>query len=344
MKKVDRRKVLAGMSAGALALGLGARPLRAAKIEVTVAHGSPLKHVIAAQGVQPWMDRVTELTGGAVKFNYYPAGQIAKLKELLSALQSGVADFVPVPVGYVSDKLPLNGVSMLPGLGGSSQAIVTAHSDQLADGGALAKEFASQDCDPLWVMAFPPYQIVSTGDPIKTVDDFKGKVIRSAGGSMNLVINALGASPAEIPVSDMYVALERGTVGATISALSSLKPYKVDEIMKAASTNGSFGTFVNIFCGNAKKMASLPKEIRDAMVQAGKDTQTSASTFMDNEVGGLIKEFEGAGKTMYAFAPDQLKAINAELAKVQDEWVKRLADRGLPADKVLAKFRELTAS
>lgn len=341
--KMNRRTVLAGMGAGALALGTRARPARAAKVEVTVAHGSPLKHVISAQGVQPWMDRVTELTNGEVGFKYFPAGQIAKLKELLAVMQNGVADFVPIPVGYVSDKLPLNGVSMLPGLGGSSAAIVGAHAEALAQGGPLAEEFAANRAKPLWVMAFPPYQLVSMTEPYRSVADFEGKVIRSAGGSMNLVISALGGSPAEIPVGDMYVAMERGTVGATISALSSLKPYKVNEIMKAASTNGSFGTFVNIFAANTDTWKTLPREIRDAMVQAGQDVQKSASSFMDGEVAGLVDEFTGQGIDMYAFAPDDLKAINGRLATVQDDWVARLDGRNLPAGQVLATFRSLAA-
>lgn len=343
--KLNRRTAVAGMTlaAGALALGLAAPGAQAQQVEVTVAHGSPLTHVIAAQGVQNWMDRVKELTGDRVKFNYFPAGQIAGLRELLSALQNGVADFVPIPVGYVSDKMPLNGVSMLPGLGSTSNEIVTAHGKLLTEGGPLAEEFAANGAKPLWVMAFPPYQIVSTGEPIKTLADFDGKVLRSAGGSMNLVISSLGASPAEIPVSDMYVALERGTAGGTISALSSIKPYKVDEIMTSASTNGSFGTFVNIFAANMDTWNSLPKDIQDAMIQAGKDTQESASKFMDEEISGLIKEFEEGGKDMYEFAPDQLQAINERLAPVQEDWVTRLKDRGLPAQEVLDNFSAATS-
>lgn len=344
--RFNRRTALAGMTlaAGALALGLAAPRAQAQEVEVTVAHGSPLTHVISAQGVQAWMDRVNELTGDRVKFNYFPAGQIAQLRELLSALQNGVADFVPIPVGYASDKMPLNGVSMLPGLGSTSNEIVTAHGNLLAEGGPLAEEFEANGAKPLWVMAFPPYQIVSTGDAMKTLDDFDGKVLRSAGGSMNLVISSLGASPAEIPVSDMYVALERGTAGGTISALSSLKPYKVDEIMTSASTNGSFGTFVNIFAANADTWNGLPKDIQDAMIQAGKDTQEAASKFMDAEIAGLIEEFEASGHEMYEFAPDQLEAINERLAPVQEDWVTRLKERGLPSEEVLGKFRDATAN
>ncbi|MGE0724656.1 MAG: TRAP transporter substrate-binding protein DctP [Alphaproteobacteria bacterium] len=340
--QVHRRRFLAGT--GALAAAFVSRGAAAAKVELTVAHGSPIRHVISAQGVEPWMARVKQLTNDEVAFKYFPAGQIAPLPELLASLQSGVADVVPVPVGYVSDKMPLNGVSMLPGLGTTSKAIVTAHARALAEKGPLADEFAVNKGVPFWVMAFPPYQIVSMAAPLRKLADFRGKVIRSAGGSMNLVIAALGGSPAEIPVGDMYVALERGTATATISALSSLKPYKVHEIMKAASTNGAFGTFVNIMACNTDKWAKLPADIQKAMVQAGRDVQASAAAFMDKEVGELRDEFAKMGKAMYEFSAEEAAAINGKLAGVHDDWTRRLDRRKLPASDVLARFRTLSAS
>jgi TRAP-type C4-dicarboxylate transport system substrate-binding protein len=340
--KITRRTVLAGTAAFTAAFHV--RGANAAKIELTVAHGSPLKHVISAQGVEPWMARVKELTKGDVSFKYFPAGQISQTPELLQSLQGGVADLVPVPIGYVSDKMPLNGVSMLPGLGSTSNAIVTTHAKALAEKGALAEEFAANKAVPLWVMAFPPYQIVSMTSPIRKLGDFRGKVVRSAGGSMNLVISTLGASPAEIPVGDMYVALERGTATATISALSSLKPFKVNEIMKSASTNGSFGTFVNIFACHSDKWAKLPAEIKAALEQAGKDTQAAASAFMDKDVDELRDEFAKQGKLMYAFEPAELKAINDKLGGVHDDWAQRLDRRKLPAKDVLARFRTLSGN
>lgn len=70
---------------------------------------------------------------------------------------------------------------------------------------------------------------------------------------MNLTIEALGAAPAEITMGDIYVALDRGTTDATISSLSSLRSYKLDELAKAASTNANFGTFTNVFSIAADK-------------------------------------------------------------------------------------------
>jgi TRAP-type C4-dicarboxylate transport system substrate-binding protein len=328
---------IAMIGAGLLATAAQAQ---SPEVELTVVHGSPNTHVIAAQGVEPWMECVKEATGGRVGFKYFPAGQISGTPELLQALNKGVADLVPIPIGYESGKMPLNGVSMLPGLGSTAQDVIDAYS-QAVDSGPLAEEFAANEAVPIWVMAFPPYQIVSTGGPITSLDDFSGKVIRSAGGTMNLTISALGASPAEIPVGDMYVALERGTVDGTISALASLKPFNVHEVMKAVSTNGAFGTFANVFSIRADKWKALPADVQDAMRECGAQTEASIADFLDSEAEALAQEFAGTGIEVYEFTPEQLQAVNERLSSVSEDWVSRLSGRGLPAEEVLQSYTKL---
>lgn len=336
---ISRRKFVrgAGVVTAATVTGFPYIARGAGKVTLSVANGSPLKHVLSAQGTTPWIDRVKALTNNEVEIKYFPAGQVAQLKELLRAVQNGVVDIAPIPIGYVTDKMPLNDVSALPGLGSTSKVIVDAHAAAVKEG-LLAREFASNKIHPLYVMAFPPYQVVSMKAPIKTVDDFKGRVLRSAGGSMNLAISALGATPAEIPVGEMYVALQRGSVDGTISAFASIKGYNVQDIAKSMSTNASFGTFVNILSANVDKWKSWPKEIQDVLTKAGLEINASAAKFMDGETDNLKAEFKAKGMEIYDFAPDQLAAVNKRLAGVQDEWVRRLAARGLPAAEALKQY------
>jgi len=340
--KLNRRKVLGGIGALSVtsAIGMPNVARGAGKIELTVANGSPLKHVLSSLGTTPWIDRVNELTNGEVEINYFPAAQLAKLKELLAAVQNGVADIAPIPIGYASDKMPLNGVSALPGLGKTSKEIVNAHAEALKEG-PLRKEFDANNIHPMYVMAFPPYQLVGMEADWRTLDDIQGKVLRSAGGTMDLVVSALGATPASLPAGDMYLALQRGTVDGTISAFASVKGYNIQEIAKSMSANASFGTFVNILACNDKKWASLPKEVQDALDQAGRDVTASASASMDKSTDELKTEFQGAGMEIYDFAPDEIAKINGRLSSVQDDWVKRLDGRGLPAGEVLDTYKSL---
>ena len=335
---MKRRSFLKTSAAG---VGLLATPaiLRAASaVELTVVHGSPNEHIISAGGVEPWMENLKGIVGDAVSYRYYPAGQLANLKGLLSAIQSGVADAVPIPVGYASDKMPLNGVSMLPGLGSSARTNIEAYAAALKTS-ELSREFEENGVVPIWNMAYPPYQIFSSAGPIDTFEGFDGRVIRSAGGSMNLAIQSLGASPAEIPASDIYVAMERGTVNATLSAFSSVKGYGVQELCDAASSNGSFGTFTNVFAIRQQKWDTIPADIQQAMIEAGSMVEKSVAERMDSETDSLAAEFTEAGMEIYEIPAEELAKINSALEAVHADWVSRLDARGLPAQSVLDAYR-----
>ena len=333
------------LKSGAAAGAVLAAPtlLRAqSPVSLTILSGSPDKHVISRGGVAPFMEKLTEMVGDAVSYNYFPSGQLAPLKQLLGAVQSGVGDAAPIPVGYSSDKMPLNGVTMLPGLGESAHQIIAAYRKAMQDP-VFMQEYEANDLVPIWNMAFPPYQYVATDEAVKTLDGFSGKVIRSAGGSTNLAIQQLGASPTEVSAGDIYVAMERGTVNATISSYLTIEGYGVAELCKAASRNGSFGNFSNIFCVSARKWEEIPDDVRSAMMEAGAWTEEHVADVMDGEAEELAKKFTELGVEIYDFPEDQLKLINEKLAVVQDDWVERLEGRGVEAQQALEIYRSALA-
>lgn len=304
--------------------------------DLTIIHASPPGHPIT-RAVETWMECMETTDGPKLNVSYFPGAQIASLPELLQAVNNQVGEAAPIPVGYVSEKLPLNGVVMLPGLGQTARDVMVAYAGAL-ESGPLRDEFTQSDLVPIWNMAFPPYQIMSTGAPIAGLEDFKGQVVRSAGGTMNLTIEALGAAPAEITMGDIYVALERGTTDATISSLSSLRSYKLDELAKAVSSNANFGTFTNVFSIDADKWASLSPELQEKALACGDRTEDAVATFLDDETDKLATEFGDQGIEVYELSDEALASINDAMTSVSDDWVKRLEDRGLPAQQVLDDF------
>ncbi|MWD28697.1 TRAP transporter substrate-binding protein DctP [Aquicoccus sp. SCR17] len=338
----NRRTVLKGGLAASATLAAPTILRAASAVELTILSGSPDKHVISRGGVAPFMDKLKEMVGDAVSYNYYPGGQLAPLKQLLSAVQSGVGDAAPIPVGYSSDKMPLNGITMLPGLGESAHQIIAAYAKVMQDP-VFMNEYKEAGMVPIWNMAFPPYQYVATDEAVKTLEGFEGKVVRSAGGSTNLAIQLLGASPTEVAAGDIYVAMERGTVNATISSYLSIDGYGVAELCKAASRNGSFGNFSNIFCVSERKWDTIPGDIQDAMMEAGKWTEAHVADVMDGEGAELAKKYEEMGIEIYDFPPEELKKINETLVGVQTDWVDRLKSRGVKAQEALDLYTSTLA-
>ncbi len=160
----------------------------------------------------------------------------------MSSLNSGLADLSVIVVAYSSDKVPMNGIPLLPGMGTTSVEMVGAYRRALSQDGILAGEYAAIDTVPLLVSILPAYQVFSTIGPIDTLEKFAGFKVRVSGGSPTFMAQSLGAIPIEINATDMYIALQRKTVDGTFLTMSSAKPYAIHELVNAVSTNGSFGS------------------------------------------------------------------------------------------------------
>src|SRR3954451_12634987 len=84
-------------------------------IKLRVADSFPKGHFIVKLVLEPWMEEVKKRTNNAVSFEYYPAQQLGKAADMLKLTQTGVADIGYVAPGYVSEKMPVSEVAMLPG-------------------------------------------------------------------------------------------------------------------------------------------------------------------------------------------------------------------------------------
>ena len=114
-------------------LGASAAQAQEAKLVLRVADHFPTAgHPTVDGATRYWMEQVTLQTGRQVEFQYYPAEQLGKSKDMLSLAQSGVADITAPLPSIISDKMPLSLVAELPGSFSSSCA-GTAKEDRQAD-------------------------------------------------------------------------------------------------------------------------------------------------------------------------------------------------------------------
>src|SRR5262245_9491256 len=84
-------------------------------IRLRVADSFPKGHFLVKLVLEPWMEDVKRRTNNAVTFEHYPAQQLGKAADMLKLTQTGVADIGYVAPAYVSDKMAVSEVAMLPG-------------------------------------------------------------------------------------------------------------------------------------------------------------------------------------------------------------------------------------
>lgn len=308
-------------------------------IDMTVSTYHPASHYFTEIGVESWMSCVEDRSD--IEFQFFPGGQIASGENSLDAVNNGLTDVVTIPIGYVSGKMPLSGLSMLPNMGGSADKASRAFREMVESDTYIAEEFAENNITPIMVSLLPPYQIQTKGEPLDSLDKFDGAIIRSGGGSMTLVIESLGASPIELTGADMYTSMQRGIIEGTIMPISSIKPYSMHELVDSVSTNADFGTFSNIFVMNSEKYNSLSDGHREAINECGIQAEKSLSKYLDSADEELIKEYEAMGINIYEIPEQELEKINQKFEVVANDFVARLESRGEPAEEVLEDYRKV---
>lgn len=153
---------------------------------------------------------IKEKTDGRVDILIFPSGQLGNEAQMLQQLQTGAMDFAFFTLGEFANRNPNYGIFLAPYL---VDDVVGARSllkgktatkllDDMADFGLVG--FG-------WGMA--GMRMIVTGPEVKTVEDLKGKKIRTIPFAPELAFwQSLGAAPTPMPLPALYDAFANGQV------------------------------------------------------------------------------------------------------------------------------------
>ena len=153
--------------------------------------------------------------------------------------------------------------------------------------------------------------------------DFKGKVVRTYDKATSELIHTLGGAPSTMPVSDVYPALQRGTVQAAIGGIqgiSGLKEYEVSKYL--LDSNGAFGVGVTLYVMNAAALNSLPPDLQKVVIEAGLNAERAANTAIIASFADDLQQMRKHGMQVTVLQPGTPKyqafiTALAPLAKAQ---------------------------
>ena len=313
----------------------GEHPAEDTTRTLTVADSYPVSHPASRDGIVHFTDRVTELTGGGIDFEYYPSEQLGKATDYVKLVAGGAVDIGVVSPPYLSDKLPLSGVGDLPGLSGDSCTTAHAVSDLTREGALLyEQEFAPRGLRPLFVGVVPQYELFTNGavtDPAQVA----GMLTRSPGGVVDQTLGHLGATPVSIAGPEVYEAMSRGTVDAMTLPPMSAVPYRLDEVASHATEGAPLGGFTLTFSISESLWQELPEQHRAAMRTAGAETVQHLCAAMTQETEEARADLESGGMTFTPLTAEQQTRWQEEVATVRADWVAAMEDRGRPGAAAL---------
>jgi TRAP-type mannitol/chloroaromatic compound transport system substrate-binding protein len=162
--------------------------------------------------VVPFCDMVKKASNGRLIIEPYGAGVLFPVPESFDAVRDGVVQMAMVWAGYWAGKDP---VFALSGSRPGDPIVEYADNFYLSERAypLVSKVYEKYSVKSLGGFDFGPAEILCSVKPIRSLADFKGKKIRSAGIGATFY-SALGAGAVSLSAPEIYQALQLGTVDA----------------------------------------------------------------------------------------------------------------------------------
>jgi TRAP-type C4-dicarboxylate transport system substrate-binding protein len=313
-------------------------------IKLRVADSFPNGHYLVKLVLEPWMEQVQKRTNNAVTFEHYPAQQLGKAADMLKLTQTGVADIGYVAPAYVSDKMPVSEVAMLPGAFDHSCQGTLAYWKAARSGVIAAQDYAPNGIRLLLAVSLPPYRIFTVKHPVKDVADLNGLKLRSTGGAQDLTLRAIGAVPVRMAAPDAYESLSRGTMDGLLFPLESVVAYGADKLVKYSTDGFGFASFVVAYSISESTWKKLSPEIQKAMIDAAEEILPSACKEVQKADGDTMKSMQATGVQFETLQPDAVAKLKDLTKGVSKAWADGLDARGKHGNDALDEFSAAVAA
>ncbi|KJS30394.1 MAG: hypothetical protein VR64_17065 [Desulfatitalea sp. BRH_c12] len=224
---------------------------------------------------------IKEKSNGQLDIKLFGPGEIVGTMEVFDAVSNGVLDMAASSGIYNSAKVPEGLVEFGLPFGLEDEADLNKFWYEYKDGEAfklIQEAYRAKKIELLYNGAGTSYGYMTTF-PVKSLDDFKGKKIRSFGFFGSLV-QMLGGAPVSLPNEDQYLALQQGTVDGTIFPYLALNTMKFKEVAKHIVLPPVLGAPTADIFVSAKAWSQLNPELQ-AIVREGAVLQNK--WYMDNE-------------------------------------------------------------
>ena len=303
-------------------------PAASAEVTLTYSNFFPPANKVSVMSEQ-WCKEVEKRTNGRVKVNYFPGSALTKPAQTYDAVVKGIADIGLTFVGYTRGRFPLTALFELP-LG-----VTTAYEGtKLAN--AYYEKFRPKELDDVKLIYFhssPPHHLFAK-KPIPTIGDIKGLKLR-AGGSAGEGVEALGAVPVSMPMSDAYDALAKGVVDGIEAPFEPMKGFRLAEVVNHCTILEQFYAGLAFVVMNKGKWNSLAPDI--------KETIDKINGEWIEKQGRLWDELEQEGKDVFLqkggkilrFSDAEYEQLAEEMQPILNQYLKETKEKGLPGEEVL---------
>lgn len=334
--RVRHAVVLAAGAAALLVLSLG-QAAEAQEYDLTLAI-LPAPHTAYLKMAETIPDRIAEATDGRVKITLNDS--LVGGPQIAAAVRDGRVPMSSALHTYLAAEEPRMGIFNLPGL-----------IDDMPEYAYVCEAFWCDDVKQIWLERWNAVSLADgawctqqlfSKEPIRTVEDFRNKKLRVHNPQTATLMDALGAKPVPLPLSEVMPALERGIIDGLFTSTCyghGQEYWRLAPNVQNWGLGPINGWAVLI---NKEAWEEMPAELR-GKVQAEMDAFEKEALY---GYYGFVREamldMESKGVTFWV-APDEEKARIFDpkyTQPVYDSWYQRAEEVGFDGKAYIEKVRQ----
>ena len=329
---MKRRKLFAVILAGAFT---GAMTAAQAQTVLRFSH-TDQPGGTRQKAAEMFAQKVEQSTSGRYKVQVYPAGQIANDPKAVEQLQLGGIDFTVTGTGTYATHIPSLNLMLMPYLVESYEQGWKLYDDSKW----LQKQFAEGPKKGFRIIAAweAGFRSMTTKNPLNSPADAKGVKLRTYPNEMQRwLLEAMGFNIQIMPLPEVYLAIQQGTVGGQENPIDTIHANKFYEVAPHVTLTQHVYSPIPLSISE-KTWQKLSAADRDAVTKAGREV----AGWMRNEIRAnddrLLKDMASKGAKI---ARPNLAAFRSA---VQPAYAKAKEKYGADVDQVLAEAEAVRKS
>ena len=278
---------------------------------------------------KPMLAELEKRSNGRIKTTLYAGSALGKGPEHFDIVRKGMSDMGYFTATWTPGRFPLTDVlSMAAWVDGKDVAVDIGnkvYKEALQDEFEDVKVLELNGC----IQAF-----LWTRKPVHSLADLKGMKIRAPGGFQTQYIKALGAEPVFMPLGDVYLALETGTIDGLVTCPPLVLSFKLYEVAKYGVV-ATFGCVSEGVVMNKAVWEKTPDDLKVIIEEVVSNPFRTTGGLNQSVYGTMMKEIEAKGVKLYKLSPEQEEKWFARFQDVTKKWAADLEAKGLPAKKTV---------
>jgi C4-dicarboxylate-binding protein DctP len=273
-----------------------------------------------------------------IRWNQAFAGQIVKVRHVMTGMQKGLGDIGVVTTVFHQDKVPMQAVAYVAPFVTSNPLLLSRTVDELTEQFPAMQE-AWKKYNQIVLTSFSvidSYQMFFR-EKVTKIEDFKGKKIAGAGINMRY-LTGTGATPVIGSMIHYYNKFKTGAIDGSMLWTDAAVAFKLVEGAKYM-WKADLGTANSkALTMNLDSYKRMPKAVRDIIHEVAHDYRDYTAKAAMADAGKAYANYKKKGGIIIQVSDaDRAKWANS-MPNIGKSWAAGLDKKGLPGTKLLKAY------